>query len=98
MRTFVIALVVCSSVGIAVARQQPRNAVNPAAAVKLFASSDELAALVAKVKKDRKPGQPLVTERVVGLAPHDVVLQYHPGVFTAAIHEREAELFYVLEG
>ncbi len=71
---------------------------NPAAAIKLFASSSDVAALVARARSERKPDQPMVSQRVVRLAPFSVNLEYRPGVGPAAVHEHEAELFYVLEG
>ena len=93
---FAIALVFVAS---AVFAQQPAPAPAPtAAAMKLFASSSEVAALVAKAKSDRKADQPMLAQRVVGLAPYTVNLEYRPGVGPASVHEREAELFYVVDG
>src|SRR5690242_20386035 len=76
----------------------PAPAPNPAAALKTFASSSDVAELVAKAKRERKPDQPNLNQRVVGLAPYTVNLEYRPGVAAASVHEREAELFLVVEG
>ena len=94
--TLVFALVTVAS---AVFAQQPSPAPAPtAAAMKLFAASNDVAALVAKARADRKPDQPMLAQRVVGLAPYTVNLEYRPGVGPASVHEREAELFYVVDG
>src|SRR5262249_14830077 len=85
-------------VGITAFAQQPPAAPNAPAAMKLFASSADVAALVAKAKSDRKADQPLLAQRVLGLSPYVVNLEYRPGVGPASVHEREAELFYVLDG
>ena len=70
----------------------------PAAAVKSFASSADVAALVAKAKSERKEGQALVLQQVVQRAPYSLNLEYRAAVAGASIHEREAELFYVVDG
>jgi mannose-6-phosphate isomerase-like protein (cupin superfamily) len=69
-----------------------------APATKTFASSGDVAALLAKAKADHKDGQPTVIERILQLAPYGVNLEYRTSVGPAAVHEREAELFYVLDG
>jgi mannose-6-phosphate isomerase-like protein (cupin superfamily) len=65
---------------------------------KTYASSADVAALLAKAKADHKDGQPTVIERILQLAPYGVNLEYRTSVGPAAVHEREAELFYVLDG
>jgi len=93
---FAIAAAAVASAGFA---QQPAPAPAPSpAAMKLFASTSDVAALVAKAKADRKADQPMLAQRVVGLAPYTVNLEYRPGVGPASVHEREAELFYVVDG
>lgn len=66
--------------------------------VKTFASAADVEALVAKAASERKDGQPLVTERILQLAPYNANLEYRLSVGPAAIHETQAELFYVIEG
>lgn len=71
----------------------------PAAqAVKTFSSSADVAALIAKAKSERKGDAPIVTERILQLAPYNANLEYRGAVGPAAIHEKEAEIFYVIDG
>ena len=67
-------------------------------AVKTYSSSSDVMALQAKAKKDRKDGQPLVVERILQLAPYNANLEYRASVGPASIHEKEAEIFYVIDG
>jgi mannose-6-phosphate isomerase-like protein (cupin superfamily) len=91
MRTFVciLAAAVLSAAAFA---QQP----DPQA-MKLFASSADVAALAAKAKSERKD-QPIVSERILQLAPYNANLEYRASVGAAAVHEKEAEMFYVIDG
>jgi len=93
-------LVVCAAA--AAAAQQPAAPATtpaaPAAAMKTFCSSADLQALIAKAKSERKDGQPIVVERVVQLAPYAANLEYRASVGLAAVHEKEAELMYVVDG
>jgi len=66
--------------------------------IKTFSSSSDVAALIAKAKSERKEGQPLVLERILQLAPYNANLEYRASVGPAAIHEHEAEVFYVIDG
>ena len=94
MRAVIIGFVVLAMSSAALA-QQPAN---PAQAVKSFASSADVAALAAKAKSERREGQALVAQPIVQLAPYNVSLEYRVAVANAAVHEREAELFYVIDG
>jgi mannose-6-phosphate isomerase-like protein (cupin superfamily) len=67
-------------------------------ATKLFASSADVQALIAKAKAERKDGQPMVSEPILKLAPYNVDLEYRAGIRPPSIHEREAEILYVIEG
>ncbi len=92
MRTIGITLAV--TLVAAVAGAQP-----PAAqTMKTFASSADVAALAAKAKSERKEGQPVVAERILQLAPYNANLEYRASVGPAAVHQREAEMFYVIDG
>jgi mannose-6-phosphate isomerase-like protein (cupin superfamily) len=95
MRAVIIGLAV-ALVSVSVHAQQAAQ--NPAQVMKTFASSADVAALIAKAKSERKPGQPLIAQPIVQLAPYNASLEYRAQVSTAAVHEREAELFYVIEG
>jgi mannose-6-phosphate isomerase-like protein (cupin superfamily) len=83
--------------GIGVGAQQPAAAA-PAAAMKLFASSADVAALIAKAKAERRPDQALLSQPIVGFAPYAANLEYRALVGGAAAHETELELFYVVDG
>ena len=67
-------------------------------AMKTFASSSDVAAMIAKAKAERKPDQPLFAQPILQLAPYTASLEYRGAVGPAALHETEAEMFYVIEG
>jgi len=89
MRLFGI-VIVLATVTAALAQEPP--------AIKTFSSSADVAALIAKAKSERKEGQPLILERILQLAPYNANLEYRASVGPAAIHEHEAEVFYVIDG
>jgi mannose-6-phosphate isomerase-like protein (cupin superfamily) len=88
--TTILAAALLSTAAIA---QQPA-----ATAIKTFASSVDVAALAAKAKSERKGDQPTVSERILQLAPYNANLEYRASVGPAAVHETEAEMFYVIDG
>ena len=61
-----------------------------------YISAAEVAALQAKAKAERKDGQALLSQRLLTLAPYAANLEYRASVGPAAVHEKEAELFYVV--
>ena len=65
---------------------------------KLFASSAEIAGLIAQSKADHDAGKPTPSKRVIGLAPYNAALEYRTAIGPAAVHEKEAEMFFVMEG
>ena len=71
---------------------------SPAAAAQLFTSSAEVTALMARAKSEIKPGQPMTALPILQLAPYRANLEYRVAVGPASVHEKDAELFYVLEG
>src|SRR5579864_8890857 len=92
MRSFTISIAFALAATMAVAQQ-------PAAqSMKEFASSADVTAMIAKAKSERKEGQPIVAQRILQLAPYNVNLEYRASVGPASIHEKEAELFYVIDG
>jgi mannose-6-phosphate isomerase-like protein (cupin superfamily) len=95
MRAIAISLALILAAG-AVLAQQP--AAPPDTTIKTFASSADVAALLAKAKSERKEGQGLVSERILQLAPYNANLEYRASVANAAVHERDAEVFYVIDG
>jgi mannose-6-phosphate isomerase-like protein (cupin superfamily) len=66
--------------------------------LKTFSSSKEVQDMIANAKKIRKPDQALVAQPILLLAPYRVSLEYRAIAGTAAVHEKEAELFYVIDG
>lgn len=102
MRNLAIGLAVILGAAIALAKQPaPRPAPQPQATpkpTKTFTSAADLAALIAKAKSERKEGQPTVAEPMLELGGYDGHLEYRASVGNAALHEDEAELFYVIDG
>jgi mannose-6-phosphate isomerase-like protein (cupin superfamily) len=104
MRTFtratmsVLALFVSATAAFAkppLPKPVPQAAQKP---TKLFTSAADLTALIAKAKSERKEGQPLVAEPMLELGSYDGHLEYRASVGPAAVHEKEAEMFYVIDG
>lgn len=102
MRNFAIGLAVIFVAAIALAKQPaPQPAPQSQATAKptkTFTSAADLAALIAKAKSERKEGQPTVAEPMLELGGYDGHLEYRAAVGNAAVHEDEAELFYVIDG
>jgi mannose-6-phosphate isomerase-like protein (cupin superfamily) len=96
MRAILI-LLVLNLAAAGAAGQQP-SAQPAVPAMKTFSSSADVAALIAKAKSERKEGQPIVSEPILQLAPYNANLEYRASVGNAAVHEREAEVFYVIDG
>jgi mannose-6-phosphate isomerase-like protein (cupin superfamily) len=65
--------------------------------MKMFTSSADVQALIAKAKSTRKD-QPLISQPLLKLAPYLASLEYRASVGPAAVHEGEAEFFYVIDG
>ena len=91
MRTLLIGLAVTLATS-AVAQQAPQQP-------KTFTSAAEVAAMMAKAKTDRKQDQANFIQQILRLAPYNTVnLEYRAAVGPAAVHETEAELFFVIDG
>src|SRR4051794_40406823 len=69
-----------------------------AQAMKTFTSSKDVTAMIAKAKSERKENQPIVAAPILQLAPYNASLEYRAAVGPAAVHEKEAEFFYVIDG
>ena len=67
---------------------------------KLFAAAADVTALIANARKERKPDQANFVQPILQLAPYNANLEYRvAGVnANASVHEREAEMFFVIEG
>jgi mannose-6-phosphate isomerase-like protein (cupin superfamily) len=100
MRTMIMGLAFALVAAVALAKQParqpaPQSSEKP---TKTFTSSAEVAALIAKAKSERKEGQSTVAEPMLELGSYDGHLEYRPSVGNAAVHEKEAEMFYVIDG
>jgi mannose-6-phosphate isomerase-like protein (cupin superfamily) len=81
--------------GFAQAPATPATAPRP---TRLFASSENVTALMEKAKRDHKPGRAAVMESLLHIAPYNANLEYRTAVGPAAIHVHEDEFFYVIDG
>lgn len=93
MKTIFGSIALISLLASAALAQQPA-----APATKTYTSAAEITALIAKAKSERKNDAPTVTENILRLAPYNASLEYRAGVGPAAVHEKEAEFFYVIDG
>ncbi len=95
MRAKMIGLGLTVVIAAAIA-QQPAG--KQAAQMKTYSSAADVAGLIAKAKSERKEGQATVTGRILQLPPYNANLEYRAAVGPAAVHEKEAEMFYVIDG
>jgi mannose-6-phosphate isomerase-like protein (cupin superfamily) len=65
---------------------------------KTYSSASDVTALITKAKSERKEGQANVMESILQLSPYGAHLEYRASIGPAAIHEREAEVMYVIDG
>jgi mannose-6-phosphate isomerase-like protein (cupin superfamily) len=96
MRTMIFSLALTLLTTVALAQQPAPQ--SPEKPVKTFTSAADVAALIAKAKSDRKEGQATVAEPMLELGSYDGHLEYRASVGPAAVHEKEAEIFYVIDG
>src|ERR1700693_3493378 len=69
-----------------------------AAMMKTFTSAADVQGLLSKAKAERKEGQVMAAEHILSLAPYVPNLEYRPVEGAVAVHEKEAELVYVIDG
>src|SRR4029453_9273964 len=97
MRLTIFMLMLVALASISIRAQQPPAQNQATAAAPLQGgqvTAAELAAIVAKQPKDRNGNQTFLQ-----LAPYNVSMEHRMNVpQNAAIHDKEAELFYVIEG
>ncbi|HJZ74598.1 MAG TPA: cupin domain-containing protein [Vicinamibacterales bacterium] len=98
MRARLIATILTLFSSAALAQQPAAPAAAPSP--KLFAGAGDVTAMIAKAKSERKPDQANFVQPIVSLAPFNANLEYRVGNVPApaSVHEREAEMFYVVEG
>ena len=89
-----LALTCCGS-----ALAQANRVPEPAAVVtaKTYTSSEEVQRLIAHAREIHK-AEPTIVQPILSLAPYRASLEYRTATGPAAVHEKEAELFYVIEG
>ena len=75
-----------------------QQATAPAVSSRTMVSAADVQAMIAKAKSERKDTQALLAQSMIQLAPYNVSLEYRSAVANAAVHESEAELFYVIDG
>jgi mannose-6-phosphate isomerase-like protein (cupin superfamily) len=76
----------------------PALAQAPAAPqMKTFAASAEVQQLIAHARQIHKT-EPTIVQPLLSLAPYRANLEYRTATGPAAVHEKEAELFYVIDG
>ena len=97
-RTFVASLALTAFAGVAMAQAPAAQAPAAPEPNKQFASAADVMAILSKAKADLKPDQPQNGGRILRLAPYNVNLEHRVRIGPAAVHEKEAELFYVIDG
>jgi mannose-6-phosphate isomerase-like protein (cupin superfamily) len=90
-------LVTAAAVGLMTAQQPAKQAKQPPAN-KTYVSASDVTAMMAKAKNERKQDQANFIQGLLQLAPYTANLEYRAVVGPAAVHEKEAELFYVIDG
>jgi mannose-6-phosphate isomerase-like protein (cupin superfamily) len=97
MRKLVMCLAFSLLSGAAVSAQQPAAQGRPEEP-KLYTSASDITALIAKARSERKKDEPRIGETILRLAPYNAALEYRASVGPAAVHDHEAEVFYVIDG
>jgi mannose-6-phosphate isomerase-like protein (cupin superfamily) len=90
-----VGLSVIAMAGSAMAAAAPAG---PPPADKLYTSAAEVAALIANARASAKPDVPTFTQPIARNGAYVANLEYRTGVGPATLHERDAEMFTVLEG
>jgi mannose-6-phosphate isomerase-like protein (cupin superfamily) len=88
-------LAVCASVLVATAAAA-QQAPPAASDLKTIASSADVTAIVERLKG--QAAAPLRSAPLLQLAPYTANIEYRTAVANAAVHDTEAELFYVIDG
>ena len=97
--TLACVVVVCLSITTSTTfAQQPPG--QDSAAMRLFAASADISALVARAQTKRESDQPNFVQPVLRLPPYTLNLEYRVAGLNApaSAHSREAEIFFVVDG
>ena len=65
---------------------------------KTYVAAKDVTSMMAKAKNERKADQANFIQSLLTLSPYTANLEYRGAVGPAAVHENEAELFYVIDG
>src|SRR5579862_6290996 len=95
--TVALMLVTAAAVGLMSAQQPAKQAKQPPAN-KTYVSASDVTAMMAKAKNERKQDQANFIQSLLQLSPYTANLEYRGAVGPSAVHEKEAELFYVIDG
>jgi mannose-6-phosphate isomerase-like protein (cupin superfamily) len=95
MRAKLTSLALMLITAAAVAQQPGKQAPQPD---KTYTSAKEVVAMMAKAKSERKQDQANFIQALLRLAPYTANLEYRAVVGPAATHEKEAEMFFVMDG
>lgn len=101
MRATLIGLALTLAAAMALAKRPAPQPVPPQSGAKptqLYTSASDVTALIAKSKAQRKGDQPTVAQPMLELGGYNGHMEYRAAVGNAAVHEKEAELFYVIDG
>ena len=96
MRLLLASVMALVPVTLLAQQPQPSTPAAATAALKMFQTSADVSAIVARVKA--LPPQPLRSTPLFQSPPYAVNIEYRTAVATSAVHETEAELFYVIDG
>jgi mannose-6-phosphate isomerase-like protein (cupin superfamily) len=97
LTSLALMLVTAATVAQLPAQQKGKQAPQPD---KTYTSAKEVVAMMAKAKSERKQDQANFTQGILRLTPYSANLEYRSAAVAqpAAVHEKEAELFYVIDG
>ncbi len=100
MRAHLITAALMVVTALAVAQQPAKQGKQgKQAATKTYVSAADVSAMMAKAKNERKQDQANFIQSLLTLAPYSANLEYRSAVpQPAAVHETEAEMFYVIDG
>ena len=98
MRTLGVSIVLVLVAAVALMRGPLSAFQADTAAMKTFATAADVQALLAKAKAERKEGQASAGGHILSLAPYNINLEYRLIDGPVSVHEKEAELIYVLDG
>ena len=95
LTSLALMFVTAGAVALLPAQQPAKQAPQPD---KTYTSAKEVVAMMAKAKSERKQDQANFIQALLHLAPYTANLEYRAVVGPAATHEKEAEMFFVMDG